>query len=204
MQLRDALAQIADIQQRMARAEAFRGYRSLTVAFSGLLAWLAAAIQATWAPNPLEQLGRYLGLWIVVAATSAGLIAWEISRRAARANSPTARRLTWLAVEQFAPCALAGGCVTAAIAGAAPEHAALLPGLWSCFFSLGVFASTRLLPRETFCVAGWYLLAGLAALLWFQGPATLSPWAMALTFGVGQPLAAAILYWRLERNHGAT
>jgi hypothetical protein len=29
----------------------------------------------------------------------------------------------------------------------------------------------------------------------------LSPWAMGVPFGVGQLLAAAVLYWTLERNH---
>jgi hypothetical protein len=35
-----------------------------------------------------------------------------------------------------------------------------------------------------------------------RGTHMFSPWAMALTFGVGQLLAAAVLYWNLERNHG--
>ena len=37
MELRDALAQIAEIRQHMARTEVFRGYRALPVAFSGVL-----------------------------------------------------------------------------------------------------------------------------------------------------------------------
>jgi hypothetical protein len=28
-----------------------------------------------------------------------------------------------------------------------------------------------------------------------------SPWAMAVPFGMGQSMAAGILYWKLERNH---
>ena len=38
----------------------------------------------------------------------------------------------------------------------------MLPGLWQILFSLGVFASCRLLPRATFGVAVFYLVAGLA------------------------------------------
>jgi hypothetical protein len=75
----------------------------------------------------------------------------------------------------------------------------MLPGLWALFFSLGVFASCRLLPRAV-CIAGvWYLVAGVLALAWGQGPAALSPWTMGITFGIGQLLTAVILHFTLER-----
>ena len=40
MELRDALTQIAEIRQQMARGEVFRGYRAATTAFSGMAALL--------------------------------------------------------------------------------------------------------------------------------------------------------------------
>ena len=40
-----------------------------------------------------------------------------------------------------------GGVVTAAVVRLAPESAWLMPGLWQLFFSQGVFASCRFLPR---------------------------------------------------------
>ena len=69
-------------------------------------------------------------------------------------------------------------------------------------FSLGIFASCRLLPKATFWAAVYYLVAGVAALAMGREEAALSPWAMAGTFGVGQLLTAAILYFTLERTHG--
>jgi len=75
-------------------------------------------------------------------------------------------------------------------------------GLWAMLFSLGIFASFRLLPRATFWVAVYYLMASAFCLAWGQGEWAYSPWAMGLTFGVGQLLAAAVLYWTLERQHG--
>ena len=60
MELREALDQIAEIREHIARTEVFRGYRSLTVAFSGLLAISAAAIQPRVAPLPTKQLDVYL------------------------------------------------------------------------------------------------------------------------------------------------
>jgi C4-dicarboxylate transporter len=42
MELHEALSQISEIRQQMARSEVFRGYRSMTVGFSGVLGLLAA------------------------------------------------------------------------------------------------------------------------------------------------------------------
>ena len=71
------------------------------------------------------------------------------------------RDLTWLAIEQFCPC-LIGVLVTVVLVRAAPESLWMLPGLWQIFYSLGIFASCRLLPRPTFWVAVFYLGTGLA------------------------------------------
>ena len=74
--------------------------------------------------------------------------------------------------------------------------------LWSILFSLGVFASCRLLPRPVVGVAVYYLLSGALCLIFFREDLALSPWVMAVTFGIGQLLAATILYVTLERRHG--
>jgi hypothetical protein len=58
-----------------------------------------------------------------------------------------------------------------------------------------------LLPRATFWVGVYYMLAGLVVLVWAREEWAFSPLAMALPFGLGQFLAAGILYWTLERNH---
>ena len=79
----------------------------------------------------------------------------------------------------------------------------MLPGLWQVIYSLGIFASCRLLPRATFWVAVFYLGTGLAVLALAHEASALSPWAMGLPFGVGQLLAAAVLYRTLERDHAA-
>jgi hypothetical protein len=198
MELRDALTQIAEIRLQMARSEVFRGYRALPVAFSGLLAFAAAGLQAAWIPDPSRQLGAYLGLWIGAAVLSAAAAGCGMVL-AGSAASPWRRRITWLAVEQFVPCLVAGGMVTAVLVNAQPEALWLLPGLWQVLFSLGVFASCRLLPRPTFAVAVFYLATGIACMALARAESALAPWAMGVPFGVGQLLAAAILYWTLER-----
>jgi hypothetical protein len=100
------------------------------------------------------------------------------------------------------PCVVAGGLATLVIARSPEPVAWMLPGLWAIFFSLGVFASRRLLPRATIWVAFYYLIAGLAGLALARGEHALSPWAMGLSFGGGQLLAALVLYRTLERDHG--
>ena len=67
-----------------------------------------------------------------------------------------------------------------------------------------MFASLRFLPRPMVVVAIHYLVCGVLCLCLAKGDATLSPWAMGLTFGIGQSMAAGILYWTLERRHAET
>jgi len=202
MELRDALTQIAEIRDHIARSETFRGYRAATVAASGLLALLGASVQAIYIPDPQQELAAYLELWIGVATFSFLVIAAEIVVRSYWHADSQARQLTLLAVQQFVPCLIAGGLLTYGIVAYAPTSAALLPGIWAIVFSLGIFASCRLLPSTTIWIATYYLLGGTAALIFFRGERSLSPWAMAGTFGVGQLLAAAVLFVALERNRG--
>ena len=198
MELREALTQISEIRLQLARTEVFRGLRALPVAMSGLLALAAAGFQAAWVSRPAEQLSAYLTLWIGAAVVSAVAAGTEMALRWRTATSPWAREKTWLAVEQFLPCLAAGGLLTFVVVRSAPEGAWMLPGLWQILFSLGIFASCRLLPRALFGVAVFYLASGLASLALARGELAFSPWAMGLPFGTGQLLAAAVLYRTLE------
>ena len=98
------------------------------------------------------------------------------------------------AVEQFLPAGAAGVLLTLVLVRFAPEAGWMLPGLWQVQFSVGVFASARFLPRATYAVGGWYLLTGLACLA-LSHEHMLSPWLMALPFGLGQMVGAAVLQW---------
>jgi hypothetical protein len=199
--LNEALTQISDIRAHLARTETFRGYRSATVGFSAVVAIGAAVLQSWLIPDPSRAAGEYLALWVGAAAICLAVTAVELSLRCARATSALSVRHTCQAVELFLPCVLAGALVTVAFFRYADESLWMLPGLWAMFFSLGIFASWRLLPRPTFWVAVYYLLAGVVCLTTARGDDALSPWAMGAAFGVGQAIAAAILYCTLERNH---
>jgi hypothetical protein len=203
MELREALTQITEIRLQLARTEVFRGYRAMPVAFSGLVALGAGLAQAARIADPVTGIGAYLSLWIGAAVVSAAAAGLEMMIRARNASSSMTREMTWLALEQFCPSLVAGALLTIVLVRAAPEGVWLLPGLWQVVYSLGIFASCRLLPRATFWVAAFYLVTGLAVLALARGEAALSPWAMALPFGAGQMLAAAVLYNALERHHAA-
>lgn len=199
MELHEALSQITEIRQRMAGVQVFRGYRAATTAFSGLAAMAAALIQAWWIPQPQEHLGAYLALWVTAAAISIIVVGAEIVLRHWRMAAPMYRDVTVMAVEQFVPSVVAGGLVTFVL-WPAPQTLWMLPGLWAIIFGLGVLASGRLLPRGVSWVGGYYLLAGMLCLAFAKDANAFSPWAMGVTFGLGQLLAAGALYWTLERK----
>ena len=202
MELREALDSIATIRRRMAETEVFRGYRALPVAFSAVLALAAGFLQPTVLPRPDQDVPGYVALWSAVAVLSIAAAGLAMAVRDRVAGTSLTRPVTWLAVGQFVPSLVGAAAVTAVLVRVAPEAAWVLPGLWQVFFSQGVFASCRLLPRPAFAVGAFYLVAGIGTLALARGPDALSPWAMAIPFGVGQLGAAAVLYWTLERTDG--
>ena len=200
MELREALDQIAEIRQRMAESELFRGYRAVPVAVSGALALMAGVLQPAFVHDPVRDVRGFVLLWAAVAVLSvlaAGMTMWM---RDCFAGPSHTRAITWIAIRQFIPSLVCGAIVAGVVVRFAPEAAWLLPGLWQMFFALGIFSSGRILPRPVYVVGTFYLIAGAAGFFVFRDGDALSPWAMALPFGVGQMLTASILYWTLERR----
>jgi len=202
MDLREALDSISAIRQRMAQTEVFRGYRSLPVAGSALLAMIAGSLQPTLFAKPEQEVAGYVALWSGVAFLSMAIAGLTMFLHDRVAGTSETRPITRLAIGQFIPCLVGAAAITAVIVRVAPASAWLLPGLWQVFFSQGVFASCRLLPRSAFAVGVFYLVSGLLTLVLARGSDALSPLAMALPFGFGQLLSAGVLYWTLERNRG--
>jgi hypothetical protein len=200
MELREALTQIAEIRRQMAKSDVFRGYRSAPVAVSGGLALCGAIVQPFLVPDPAADIMTYLTLWIGIALLSVTAVAVEMGVRMYWTADWAYLEPTRLAVEQFVPPMIAGMLLTVVLVRHAPENIALLPGLWQILFSLGIFASARLLPRAIFAVAGFYLFTGIIVVIWARGGVSLEPWCMGMPFAVGQIAAAVILYWTLERR----
>jgi TctA family transporter len=197
-----ALSQVAEIHQQIAKGEVYRGYRSLPVAASGVIGYAAAALQspALAAHDPVG----FVLYWAAVAACAGFVGASEIVYNYAVRDEAGERRRTRQVVGQFLPSMLAGALISACFMRLDTTLIPLLPGLWAICFGIGTFASRPYLPRASGAVALFYYAAGVA-LLWVAGGSrTLSGWWVGGTFGTGQLMAAAVLYWNLERTTSGT
>lgn len=196
--LERALADITAIRSQLARGTEFRGYGPVTVAATGLLALLAAALQALFVPDPAATPLGYLALWVGMAVIAVALTGGEMIARTRRIHGGFADDMLYAAVEQFIPAGVAGTLLTVVLYRFTPQSLWMLPGLWQLVFSLGVFASCRSLPRGMFAVGVWYLVAGLATLA-FGASVPFSALAM-MPFGAGQLLMAFVI-WRATGEH---
>jgi len=191
--LHRALTDIGNIRLQLAAGTMFRGFGPTVIAATGLLALVAAALQAVWLedhPGPIV----FLGVWISVAIVSATLIGIEMLARTRRHHAGLADAALFNAVEHFVPFGAAGAVIAAILLRFAPDTAWMLPGLWQMLIGLGLFAALRFLPRSVAIAGAWYFLAGAAVLMLSSEARSLSPWAMGVPFGVGQLLLAAILH----------
>jgi hypothetical protein len=192
--LRQALSEIHTIRNQVARGTEFRGYGPASIAVSGILALLVAALQAQWmAKTSKPDPTAWLAAWVATAAVALLLTGTETFARARRVHVGLAREMVQSAVSQFLPAIVVGFLLTVVIMRVAAQECWMLPGLWELIFSLGVFASCRFLPRQMFAVGVWYLAAGLFCLAAGSTTQALSPWSMGVPFGVGQLLVAAVL-----------
>ena len=198
-ELHRALAEIKHIRCQVARDTQFRGYGPASVAASGVLALLVAALQSHWLRNETD-FHAFAAVWIATALLSLTMVTIQTLFRAPRVHSGLATEMVLAAAEQFLPALVIGTLLTAVVLGAAPREAWMLPGLWQLLFSLGVFASCRFLPRLTFAVGIWYLISGLTTLIVKGESPTLLPWTMGIPFGVGQLLVAAVFQYGYESS----
>lgn len=203
MQLERALLEIATIRERVESTQVFRGFRAQGAALSAVLACLAAGLQARTVPDPTADLWGYVLLWSTVAALSIAVHAVDLFRR--WSHDPSDREWVRIlsALRALVPSLATGALATLVIVRTAPELGWTLPAVWALLFAQGVFASAPMLPRGAWWVGVHYVSAGLFVLMWGRGDQALAGWTMALTFGTGQILSAATLYFSLERPHAA-
>jgi len=195
--LNQALAEIKQIRSQVARDTQFRGYGPASITASGALALLVAAAQAHWMRDRAD-FSMFAAVWFATAFASLAMVAVQTAVRARRVHSGLALEMIQSAVEQFLPALIVGVLLTAVVMRAAPREVWMLPGLWQLLFSLGVFASCRFLPPQTFAVGVWYLVAGLATLVLQSGSRAMLPWTMGIPFGIGQLLVAAIMRYGFQ------
>ncbi len=192
MDIRKALAQVAEIQGVLSRSEIYRGYRPRTMAMTGVLAMAAGLLQMRLLPD-LSTDG-FIIFWTSIAAASLLLVGSEMGVDYCTAYGASQKRMARKVLNQFLPSLVAGALLTIPLM----HHVEWLPGLWALVFGLGIFAARPYLPRGIGWVALFYLAAGL--LLVGPGGHLLGSLAMVATFGFGQLFMAWVLYWNLERR----
>lgn len=193
-----ALTQIAEIHKQIAKGEIYRGYRSLPIALSGVLGLGAALVQPTidGTADPVD----FVWYWTAVAALAVLVGVSEIAYNYVLHEAASGRRRTRLVLGQFLPGIIGAAVLTVSFVHVGPRLVALLPGVWAICFGIGTFSSRPYLPRASGLVALYYFTAG-SLLLWTADlDATMNGWRVGGVFGVGQLLAAAVLYWTLERD----
>jgi hypothetical protein len=170
---------------------------------SGGLAVVTAVLQSSIVPDPAGDVVGFVQLWSAVAAFAVVATALDFWVRWRSDSIGRERARILSAIRALAPCLVTGALMTAAIVRFAPEIGWTLPALWSLLFAQGVFASTPLLPQLAWWIGAYYVAAGLAVLVVVRGDQALAGWTMAVTFGVGQILAAVAVYCSLERRHAS-
>ena len=192
-----ALEQIEAIHEQLAKGEVYRGWRPVPVAVSGVVG-LVAAVWQSFAGRPVEP-WSFTAYWLGVATLSLAIGCAEIVWHYFAHAVATDRRRTQQVFGQFLPALVAGAIATGALLRLSPGLASILPGLWAVLFGVAVFAARPYLPRASGWVGLYYWASGLALLWRANGVDALSPWMVGGTFGIGQLLAALVLYLSLER-----
>ena len=191
-ELQRALDQLTDIHAQVARASIYRGYRAAPVAGMGFIALSVAACEALWAGDIRPW--AHAMVWLGVALLCATIGAADLWRR----RGAVSGRDTWTAVGQLVPALVVGVAMTWLLS----DRPELLPGVWTSLFGLGALASRPYLPAPILGVALFYVAAGLAMAAAARAGVSPSPWAMGITFLVGQLFAAAVLRRSSEEVRG--
>jgi hypothetical protein len=177
----------------VAETSEFRGYGPLTLSTTSIIALLAGAAQSRWLPDPAAHPAQYVALWLTTGVFCAALIASQMIKRADRLHSGIADQMVRMAITQFAPAAIAGAVLPFVLLQAPSSVFWMLPCLWQIVFSLGVFASSRCLPRPMLLVGVWFLASGFVCILRGDSHA-LAPATMSVPYCLGIAFVAVIHY----------
>jgi len=200
-ELNKALADILEIRAQIAQGTSFRGFGPTTIAATGAIGLLTAALQAVRPDILADSATRFVLCWLAAAVICVVAVRIEMQGRSRRLHSHLADTMINQAIEQFMPAAAAALFLPLFLLRFVPDAIWLMPGLWQLLVSLGIFASVRSLPRSMALAGGWYFVSGFACLFWASTSHALSPWMMGAPFFLGQMLMAAILHFSSQGSH---
>jgi hypothetical protein len=202
MEVRRALADLAEVRGRLATVQRFDGYSGTAAIVSGAFAVGAGLLQRQMVPHPFKTgaLITYLLIWLgcLVAALAinyGAIAAW----RARHLDRQTAAQMRTVGMT-ILPAIAAGGVLTLALTERG--YIDLLPGMWCAVYALGLFASRAMVPREVVYVAIGFGAAA-AALLLLPGIDPLAWWVMPAVFGGGQIIIGLIVRARPSHERNA-
>lgn len=183
--LERALADIAEVRERLGHVQRFRGYSSIAAAASGLFALVAGAVQLLIVPHvgSVHDGRLYFAVWFVCCAASVlvnyGAIAhWYVNDATARDRWQT----TTVGLSMI-PALVLGAMLSFALLRA--NLFAFLPGVWYGCYGVGLFASRTMVPRAVVPIAAAFMVAGMS-LLFVPAALALQWWVLPLGFGAGQ------------------
>src|SRR5579884_2061325 len=183
--LERALADIAEVRERLGHVQRFRGYSAFAAAISGTFAVVAGLLQAVLVPHVVSahEGHLYFALWFACCAASVlvnyGAIAhWYVNDADARDRWQT----TTVGLSML-PALILGAALSFALLR--ENLFAFLPGVWYGCYGVGLFASRTMVPWAVVPIAAAFLVAGVV--VFFVPPAVaLSWWVLPLGFGIGQ------------------
>lgn len=196
----EAIAQIADIRDRMAASTRFRGYAPGAVGTIGLLALAVTLLQLA---RPAQFAGsdrQIVIIWGALMGAGLFLIAFEAVLRTRRENDRIAHSMLLAAMRIVLPGTVLTAAVPAAVLIYAPTAAWIVPGIWQMLIGVVAFASYPSLPRTIIAAATWFMGAGVIGLFVAGHQGGLSPLIVGGPFIVGHFAIA----WTLMNNEGAT
>ena len=181
-----------------AQGEVYRGWRSVPVAMFGLIGLAAAAWQSR-----RGGAGRAVALHGVLARRRRHRAGGRLLRDRLALRDAGDRDGTPSIAPRDRPVSAGAGRRRDRDRRAAPAESRrsrrFFRDCGRCCSASRIFAARPYLPRASGWVALYYWAAGLALLWRADGVDALSPWTVGGTFGIGQLLAALVLYLSLER-----
>lgn len=190
--LERALADIAEVRERLGHVQRFKGYSAFAAALSGGFAIAAGIVQAVIVPHvrTTHEGHLYFALWFACCSAAVlvnyGAIAhWYVNDATARERWHTAT--VGLAI---LPALVLGAILSFALLRA--DLYAFMPGVWCGCYGVGLLASRTMLPRAVVPIAAAFMIAGMG-LLFVPAPIALSWWVLPAAFGTGQLAIGAIV-----------
>ncbi len=195
MNTRQALSNIREISDILARTQHTSCIRPAPIACTAVVAFVAAWLSDASVDPVRVGDASFVAYWLGIAVLCAMIITIDLGMRYWSTDSELQRGRTRISIYQFSPFLLIGGFVTLCLFPTQEQPRSLLPGLWCIIVSLGIFATLNNAPRAMIFPAAFYAIIGGLFLRFGEWTIGFGSWSMGFAFGIGQ-LWTAVILWR--------